>query len=396
MCRNGLQGETMKPDQTKPEYKYPGTMSVAFAMGGLAGNNAHGAGFLQAALDRHIKPIMISCTSGQLLWVKRYLQVATGEVKKNLREMLQEDIREVNPTGNKNYALAKLALFGKSHVFAPAYLEWTRDLNKNARDVWHDLLKKPEEVSLVRGFLELFPCRHLVPSFPAEFFKDISDYLRDAELPQGNEGTSPVGIVFNSYNPQSGEEYVYLNGEARKRLNEKSGKPNKYGANQKNEYRDRTIYQDIDAQAVCDALWLYQYGFDRKGSSFVDGAYFRGVILSELAVADRIFCVRPINHHWQGHLPRNYPELEDLKTEIGFDGAYCGERYQIELINKLLDKKKMVEGEKYHNIDLQELEIRQPRGFFDYVFESEKVYDDAYEDAMKLFDGLGYAAAPEV
>ncbi len=83
-----------------------------------------------------------------------------------------------------------------------------------------------------------------------------------------------------------------------------------------------------------------------------------------------------------------------MKTEIGFDGAYCGERYQIELINKLLDKKKMVEGEKYHNIDLQELEIRQPRGFFDYVFESEKVYDDAYEDAMKLFDGLGYADAP--
>ncbi len=378
-------------EKTKSRESDPEKITVAFAMGGLAGNNAHGAGFLQAALDRRIMPIMISCTSGQLLWVKRYLQVANGEVAKNLREMLQEDIREVNPTGNKNYALAKLALFGKSHVFAPAYLEWTRDLNKNARDVWHDLLKKSEEVSLAQRFLELLPCRRLVPAFPAEFFKDISDYLRDAELTQGNEGKSPVGIVFNSYNPQSGEEYIYLNEEARKRLNEKSGKP-KYDANQKNEYRDRTTYQDIDAQAVRDALWLYQYGFDRKGSGFVDGAYFRGVILSELALADRIFCVRPINHLWQGDLPRNYPELEDLKTEIGFDGAYCGERYQIELINKLLDKKKMVDGDKYHHIDLQELEIRQPRGFFDYVFESEKVYDDAYEDAMQLFDELGYPA----
>lgn len=373
-------------------------MSVAFAMGGLAGNNAHGAGFLQAALDRRIKPIMISCTSGQILWVSRYLQVANGQVKKNLKEMLQEDILEVNPTGNKNCALVNVALFGKADVFASAYLEWIRDLNKNAWDVWYDLLKKPEEVLLAQKFLELFPCTNLVPAFPAEFFEEISDNLRDAKLPQRNneEKQSSVGIVFNSYNPQSGEEYIYLNEEALKRLNEKSGKPNKYGANQKNEYRDRTIYQDIDAQAVRDALLLYQYGFDQKGSGFVDGAYFRGVILSELALADRIFCVRPINHHWQGHLPRNYPELEDLKTEIGFDGAYCGERYQIELINKLLDKKKMVEGEKYHHIDLQELEIRQPRGFFDYVFESEKVYEDAYEDAMQLFDGLGYPAAWEV
>ena len=41
-------------------------ISVAFAMGGLAGNNAHGAGFLQAALERRIQPKMISCTSGQI------------------------------------------------------------------------------------------------------------------------------------------------------------------------------------------------------------------------------------------------------------------------------------------------------------------------------------------
>jgi len=73
---------------------------------------------------------------------------------------------------------------------------------------------------------------------------------------------------------------------------------------------------------VCrDGLWLYQYGFDRKESGFIDGAYFRGVILSELAVASRIFCVRPINHRWKVELPRSFPELDDLKTETGLESA---------------------------------------------------------------------------
>ena len=48
--------------------------NIAFALGGLAGNNAHGAGFLQAAIDAEIEPGMISFSSGQILWVFRYLQ----------------------------------------------------------------------------------------------------------------------------------------------------------------------------------------------------------------------------------------------------------------------------------------------------------------------------------
>jgi hypothetical protein len=43
-------------------------------LGGLAGNNAHGAGFLQAALDRGVKPAMIFCTSGQIFWVSKFLE----------------------------------------------------------------------------------------------------------------------------------------------------------------------------------------------------------------------------------------------------------------------------------------------------------------------------------
>lgn len=372
---------------------------VAFAMGGLAGNNSHGAGFLQAALDRDIRPVMISCTSGQILWVSRYLQLQDekSRLKTDLREMLRDDIRAVNPTGNVNFALASLALFGKPGVCVPARNEYIRDMIDNAWDAWRHLCTRPHEVLLMQEWLELFPCRQLVPDFPREFFEKIANVFNQASLPQENGGErSPVGIAFNSYNPRSGEEYVYLNNQARDLLHAKSrsGK-RKYDPGRQSDYRSRTFYQDLDAQAVCDALRLYQYGFDRKAAGIVDGAYFRGVILSELAVADRIFCVRPINHLWQGELPRNYPELEDLKTEIGFDGAYCGERYQIELINKLLDKLNSADDDKYHHIDLQELEIRQPRGYFDYLFESEQVFTDSYRAAMQCFDKLGYDnAAP--
>lgn len=356
-------------------------MTVAFAMGGLAGNNAHGAGFLQAALDRGLEPAMISCTSGQILWVSRYLQVKNGQVMSDLKEMLREDIREVNPTDNVNVALAGLALFGKPGVFAPARSEYVRDMIDNAWESWRHVSTRPRTALLAQEWLELFPCGLLIPDFPPEFFGKIADIFDNAS----------VGIAFNSYNPRSGEEHVYLNERARKLLHEKSRSgESKYEPGRPSDYRDRTIYQDIDAEAVRDGLWLYQYGFDRKESGFIDGAYFRGVILSELAVASRIYCVRPINHRWQGELPRSYPELEDLKTEIGFDGSYCGERYQIELVNKLLNALNAAEGGKYHHIDLQEIEIRQPRGYFDYLFESEQVFADAYEDAMKCFDKLSY------
>lgn len=351
---------------------------TAFAMGGLAGNNAHGAGFLQAALKRDVKPLMISCTSGQILWVSRYLQICNG-VKGDLKEMLREDLHAINPTGNANIALASLAMFGKPGVFKPMPGNYMRKMIENACDVWRHLWTRPGTVLLAQEGLELFPCGYLVPDFPPKFFEEIANLFRRAS----------IGIIFNSYNPSSGEEYIYLNSRARELLHEKSRNGrHKYDPGRQSDYRDRTTYQDIDARGVRDALWLYQYGFDNKENTFLDGAYFRGVILSELSVASRIFCVRPINHCWQGDLPRNYPELEDLKTEIGFDGSYCGERYQIMLVNKLLEKLNAADDGKYHHIDLQEIEIKRPRGYFDYIFESEQVFEDAYEDALKRFDTL--------
>ena len=48
-------------------------MLTAFALGGLGGNNAHTAGFLAATKDMGLKPNLISCTSGPIYWVSKFL-----------------------------------------------------------------------------------------------------------------------------------------------------------------------------------------------------------------------------------------------------------------------------------------------------------------------------------
>ena len=61
-------------DTTTGEKKSKTLKKLAFALGGLGGNNARGAGFLQAALDEAVEPEMITCTTGQIYWVYRYLE----------------------------------------------------------------------------------------------------------------------------------------------------------------------------------------------------------------------------------------------------------------------------------------------------------------------------------
>jgi hypothetical protein len=84
------------------------------------------------------------------------------------------------------------------------------------------------------------------------------------------------------------------------------------------------------------------------------------MMFSKLKSADTIYSVRPINHRWQGRMPHNEPDMTNMKTESEFDGAYCGERYQITLINKLLQKTDIASPHHYHHIELIEIEIQQP------------------------------------
>ena len=118
----------------------------------------------------------------------------------------------------------------------------------------------------------------------------------------------------------------------------------------------------------------------------LDGAFYRQVMLSELTPCDVVFVARPINYKWLGKLPTAYVEMEDMKTEIGFNGAYQGERDKIELINKLIRKNNLVDpsnSAKFHLIKLEEIEIRTQESFFDYVFEDMRVFDRAREEANR-------------
>jgi hypothetical protein len=356
--------------------------TVAFALGGLAGNNAHGGGFLQAALDQRVEPLMISCTSGQLRWVKHYLAAHEGGT--SLRSIMAAEVAELHKTGNLNTDVAMLGLFGKSKVFRPAYEHLLPDLMRNASEAYAKLLKSQGNVLLADHLMSMLPGRSLVPEFEASYF----DGLRDAF------NTAPMGIAFNAYNPQEGVEYVYVNPKARELLKvstaDDGAKAAEGATGRSTSHRPYRFYRDIDTAAVRDALWLYQYGFYDKDTHFVDGAYFRDMMLAELVVADVIFSVRPINHKWLGELPRSYQAVEDLKTEVGFNGTYAAERDQITLINKLLSKNYLdpKQGRGFHHIDLVELEVSTQRGYFDYMLESQDVFDASEKMALAKFAEL--------
>ena len=348
---------------------------TAFALGGLGGNNAYGAGFLQAAMEKNVEPELISCTSGQIYWVYKYLTVKDGS--ENLREELEASINNTETTHNPDLDLAILAVFGRRGIFEPAYPEFLIDLYKNT---FHSSMKIAHDWSagqkpfLLREFLSTIPARILTPAFPADFCKKISKAFNE----------SKIGIAFNSYDPTNGLEYIHLNNAARELLKLKDSK-------RKHSYRVRTEYKEISEASVKAGLWLYQYGFDKK-DQVLDGAYYRQIMLSELVIADRIYVVRPINSRWLGDLPKNYIGVEDLKLETAFNGTYVGERDKIDLINKLLKqgviKEETVQEKGYHPIDLIEIEIKTQRGFFDYIFDKMSVFEEARAQARLKFDQI--------
>ena len=88
----------------------------------------------------------------------------------------------------------------------------------------------------------------------------------------------------------------------------------------------------------------------------------------------------------KGPLPSSFPAGKDLETEVSFNGAYIGERDKIDLMNKVgsqlrdileqltktgLDVPDQLRDklDKYHQIEVIDVEIQTQRGYFDYVFE---------------------------
>jgi PAS domain-containing protein len=354
---------------------------LAFAIGGLAGNNAHGAGFLQAALDAEVVPALISCTSGQLLWVKYYLEARRADTRtkpafrsRMLREKLEEWIQSVEPFPQRDWDLLLLALAGKREIFRLAWPEWPIDYCRNMLKGAVDTIQEWWHPFVMQQIMRTFPARSLVPQFSQQFFEAISDEFN---------GCKDIGILFNSYDPGQGIEIVHVNPRARQLLGVEPGSRKKY--------RDRTIYKEITPGYVRDALWLYEYGFEGDFSA-LDGCYYRQIMLSELSSANAIFVARPLNTKWVHELPSSYIEREDLKTEVSLNGIYAGEREKILTINKLRDENVALQ-EKYHHIELVEIElgVDVQRGFYDYVFEDPNVFEAAYGRTMQHFRASKYA-----
>ncbi len=90
--------------------------------------------------------------------------------------------------------------------------------------------------------------------------------------------------------------------------------------------------------------------------SALDGCYYRPIMLSELTDADAVFVARPLNKKWVHDLPASYIESQDLKTEVGLNGIYAGEREKILVINKLRDENPALQ-KNYRHIELIEIGV---------------------------------------
>ncbi|MEI7607763.1 MAG: hypothetical protein WCJ64_10305 [Rhodospirillaceae bacterium] len=339
---------------------------VAFALGGLGGSNSHGVGFLAAALEAKVKPALISCTSGQIHWVAAFL----GE--KNLKEMLQKQIKEMPrlPPPFAELSGVPLAIKGMQGVFKPAYLQ----------QMIENMVKPP--LSKEELMNRLFPAQTMIPTRDPGWFKEISDTFNKSE----------VAIFFNSVNPSTGVEYVHMNDKAHEFMAKgyreigDDQMANRISQKDANIIFKTRQLRPITPEYVEAALWLMQYGFVKKfhGEHLLDGAYRRQMIVRELTGSDTIFIVRPQSYHWQGDLPKNYFEMEDFKIEMLFNGSYGGEVSTIRLMN-YLHKVGALNHKTFKPTELIEIEISVNRGFFDYFFESEDVYEESRRRSLAHF-----------
>ena len=345
--------------------------TTAFALAGLGGFNAYGAGFLAAASEYEIVPDLVTATSGQIVVVADWLQ------GKDLEKSLVDPELEHN-------SMAQLAvvLSGDSGVFRPAYLEalrrwWTPPPFK--------------ENPLEALFDRLLPAQLYVPTRDPAAFSAIAHVFNSEAKLHGHE----IGIVFNAYNLKTGQAVLFGNDKARSLWpRQKSIPPAKKSldAGNSGNATNEIELQPITAEAVKAALWLSLYGFDHLPEPhLVDGAYNRACIVSELHRFDRIFVARPLARGWRGRGPSNWFEVQDWQTEMWFSVGYKAEVDTLQQINGLVDAGLL--GAPYKTVDLIEIAPATPAGFFNYFVERKAVYKRAYQEAIAKFAALGLCPA---
>lgn len=363
--------------------------SIAFALGGLAGNNAHGAGFLYAALAHGITPKAISCTSGQIRTTFHYLQARKDKHDKaqSFHNNFLADYQKGRPTGEANIDLGLLMLRGFPDVFRPAFETMLLDAMRNGSQAFVDMLsaqQKHPQFPLLADLATNWTTNHqLTPLTDEEKCEEIA-HVFNAE--------NGIEISFNAYDPIKGKEFVYLNHHAWEqraaRKARREAEEAKHPERKKWPSHEYRIEKKISGAAIRDALWLYSYGLNNKPNSRIDGAFFREIMLRELVCADLIIVVRPISVQYTGQtLPNTYQATEDLKIEVGFNGSYLIERERIDLVNELIAANAFNDDTvtRFRPIELEEICIRIPRGFYDYALEDYGVYEQAIKQAQTLF-----------
>ncbi len=336
---------------------------LAFALAGLGGFNAHGAGFLQAARDNGIKPDLVTATSGQIVVLAAYLKGAT-----DLKKGLIDKALEHNPL-----AQLRIALLGYPGVFEPAVTEAV------AR-----ILTPPFFGLGINFFADRFlPAQLYKPTRTAEIIKELSDTLND----------SPIGVIFNTYDPRTSAGVLCGNDAARERMKTETSisiLPDQRSRDShiaKSSGKEQAILS-ITPMAIESALWLSFYGFANIPNGQMDGAYNRSCILSELHNFDRVIVCRPLANGWGNHtLPENYFDVQDWNTEMWFSVCYKAEVDAMKRINSLIESG-VITDRKYKLVDLLEIEPETPAGYFNYFVERDSVFEDARRKADALFRWL--------
>lgn len=336
---------------------------VAFALAGLGGFNAHGAGFLTAASRYGVVPDLVTATSGQIIVLADWLR------QRDLKAGLIDPERQNNPL-----AQVDTALFGYPGVFKPAYWQiFSRWLTPpSASDSAVDIIAD-----------RMLPAQQYVSARPDSFFIDIADTFNAAK----------IGVVFNAYDLKTGEGVLYGNKTAQGLLPTESALPAR-GVSEDVHYRGSGRNEQdilpITPQAVKSALWLSLYGFEHMPDGRMDGAYHRACLVSELHPFDRVFVARPLANGWVGHRPpSNWFEVQDWQCEMWFSVGYKAEVDAMKRINDLIDAGRL-KDDKFRKVDLVEIEPKTPAGFFNFFIERDKVFDQAFAKAEEKFKALGY------
>ena len=341
-------------DKDTPVTK-PANGKVGFALGGLGGFNAYGVGFLQAARQLQVTPDIITCTSGMIAWVARWLD---GEdLEPLILEKCQEDSRFPPSLGWLD--MLSVAWFGSSGISRSALPEYVARL----------LTPMTTREELSEQVLDrLLPAQVWVPVRGHEDLEHIAYVLNK----------SPVPVAFNTIHLKSGRPYLHVNPAAQGFLKVTGEEMGEVGGPQK--------YAPISTETVGGGLWVYFFGYDNAAEQrlnplgLADGAYNRQFIISELHDCDRIYAARPLNTKWLDHPPRDYFDNENFKFWLWLNSAYTTEVAGMETINKLIKKGDLQEPD-YKTIKLIEVQIPLPYGPFQQLYERKGVYELAFNEA---------------